>query len=945
MVGSVPLSGAILAGQSRAATPEEELPRTAVLTHVFPIELPDDAQTSTPPPPPRQRLSCRTPLANGDSRLIAAVEALRVGDVFHGFALVEELGQGAFARVFLARQQALAGRLVVLKVSRRPTREAERLARLQHTNVVPVYSIHDVPPLQIICMPFLGRRTIADVLRQHRQRLEHDSASSTRDRSSWPLRWRSTAWNATSKTALAITKPSSFAAAANDPSAAEISLVGQPLAVLRLLSQLSAGLQHAHERGILHLDIKPANVLLADTGEPMLFDFNLSFDAAEKDRELIGGTLAYMAIEQLEDMRSRGQCRIDARTDLYALGVMAWEMLTGEVPFPACPRGLADLDQLIAARQTELPSLRQLNPAVTPAVEAIVRKLLAPNPDDRYQSAAELKTDIDRHLADLPLLYTREPSLGERFQKWRRRNPRLLRRLTVAASVLLAALTAGVTYHYVQTQAVAAARAKFHALIPRIQSVHIELLVHGEYTWQQKGQQHAFELLQEYGLPYDPNWRERPEFQRLPALEQQELSAAFAELLLLVAQSRWQEDRARPEPARRQAAAELLELNRYAQSLYPAGHWPPLLIRQHRELVAALQEAAVETASLPAPRTYREHYLEAAADILADRFQEALERLEPLVAQRPDDGLVHFWIAFCRQQLNYYENAVDRYDLAASLLPHDARPVFFRGTVRSQMLLRQLAEREYTHALWMSPNEPLYYRLRGMIRWRLHKYDEAEQDLNQAIALDPDDIQAYLYRSWVRQARGDRAGAHADLQAAFSFKPRTAGDHVARGLEMIKTRPQEALAEFQAAEALQPHSVAALYNQVHILLSMGKFEQALVASERLITRCPDYALGWTIHGMVLAHLHRREEAHAAVHKALKISHDMNVLLQGAAVYALTSQEVPADAELSIDLLEHAFRSGFRRFDLLKRNKVYALLQQHPRYQQLTTAAQQLFTGK
>ena len=67
---------------------------------------------------------------------------LRVGDTFLGFQLVEELGQGAFARVFLARQESLAGRPVALKVTLRPTREAERLARLQHTNVVPVYSVH-----------------------------------------------------------------------------------------------------------------------------------------------------------------------------------------------------------------------------------------------------------------------------------------------------------------------------------------------------------------------------------------------------------------------------------------------------------------------------------------------------------------------------------------------------------------------------------------------------------------------------------------------------------------------------------------------------------------------------------------------------------------------------------------------------------------------------------
>ncbi|MEJ5274729.1 MAG: protein kinase, partial [Thermogemmata sp.] len=238
---------------------------------------------------------------------------LRPGDSFYGFELVEELGQGAFARVFLARQKVLAGRLVVLKISRRPTREAERLARLQHTNVVPVYSVHDDPPLQIICMPFLGRRTIADVLRQYRCHRSTE-ASSTSSRWSLTRRGRSTRWEnqrtPANPASAGKISTSSVSASATSTEPQE-SFIGNPLSVLRLLGQLAAGLHHAHERGILHLDIKPANVLLAETGEPMLFDFNLAFDAHEQDRELIGGTIAYMAIEQLEDMRSRGQGQID----------------------------------------------------------------------------------------------------------------------------------------------------------------------------------------------------------------------------------------------------------------------------------------------------------------------------------------------------------------------------------------------------------------------------------------------------------------------------------------------------------------------------------------------------------------------------------------------------------------------------------------------------------
>src|SRR5262249_47606327 len=158
----------------------------------------------------------------------------------------------------------------------------------------------------------------------------------------------------------------------------------------RTVSALASGLAHAHARGILHLDIKPANVLLADTGEPMLLDFNLSHDTATPDRDIVGGTVQYMAPEQLADVRTHGRGGGAGRTTLSSLGVLAYEMLPGAAPFPASSQRVNDFDALMSARRRPLPPASTRNPAVTPAVDAILRKLLAPNPDDRYQSADEL---------------------------------------------------------------------------------------------------------------------------------------------------------------------------------------------------------------------------------------------------------------------------------------------------------------------------------------------------------------------------------------------------------------------------------------------------------------------------------------------------------------------------------------------------------------------------
>src|SRR5207249_109242 len=107
-------------------------------------------------------------------------------------------------------------------------------------------------------------------------------------------------------------------------------------AVLWIGARLADGLAHAHDRGVIHRDLKPANILLTDDGQPMLLDFNLSDDARLQGSPAaagMGGTLPYMSPEQLRAFVDRTRS-LDARTDLYALGVILYELLTRKHPFP-----------------------------------------------------------------------------------------------------------------------------------------------------------------------------------------------------------------------------------------------------------------------------------------------------------------------------------------------------------------------------------------------------------------------------------------------------------------------------------------------------------------------------------------------------------------------------------------------------------------------------------
>ena len=212
----------------------------------------------------------------------------RVGDSFAGFDLIEQLGRGAFGVVFRANQSDLAAREVVLKITAPRSVEPQRLARLQHTNIVPLYSMHEHGGLLAICMPFFGRQTLADVVRGGNATAEQAGISTLFDKDAETLPLGQ--------------KQLENSDAHDSGTAAAPGMAPMDVdSVVDLVAQLAEGLAHAHDRGIVHSDLKPANVLLTDDGVAMLLDFNLSSDSSSHQKEtlLVGGTLPYMAPEHL----------------------------------------------------------------------------------------------------------------------------------------------------------------------------------------------------------------------------------------------------------------------------------------------------------------------------------------------------------------------------------------------------------------------------------------------------------------------------------------------------------------------------------------------------------------------------------------------------------------------------------------------------------------------
>jgi WD40 repeat protein/tRNA A-37 threonylcarbamoyl transferase component Bud32 len=341
----------------------------------------------------------------------------RVGD----YVILEEIGRGGMGVVYKARQVGV-NHDVALKMIRDRTacasetldrfrREIQTIAGFNHPNIVPLYHVGEFEGQPYFTMKYVEGGSLAHL-----------------------------------------------------PSA----LRGNPKALARVMVKVARAVEYAHQHGILHRDLKPANVLLDKDGTPFVADFGLAESVVEgpadqTERGALVGTIAYMSPEQ-----AFAETRLTTKADVYGLGAILYELLTGRPPF----QGSDNYDVMNQLRHAEPVRPRALKRKLPHDLEGNCLHCLKKLPEDRYPSAADVADDLERFLAGRPVRHRRVRA-PERFLKWVKRRTAVA---VLVAAVLVTALIGLGAFAYQSLQTWAAWEdAEHHLYVSRLFRIQAEI--------------------------------------------------------------------------------------------------------------------------------------------------------------------------------------------------------------------------------------------------------------------------------------------------------------------------------------------------------------------------------------------------------------------------------------------------------------------------------------
>jgi len=614
--------------------------------------------------------------------------------------------------------------------------------------------------------------------------------------------------------------------------------------VVGVLEQAARGVAAAHERGIVHRDLKPGNILVARDGRAKVGDFGLAHIArAAADLTRTGtavGTPLYMAPEQ-----AMGRLHaISARTDVYALGVILYEILAGKPPHVADT--VTDLYLKIVNEDPAPP--RDVNPSAPRDLETVCLKAMQKDPLRRYPGGREFADDLARWASGEPVQARRAAFSARLMRAVARRKAAV--GASMVAALALAAISGVLAVKWRDDarlrheRAGEAARGRMREEAEARARTHLESgrrvveqmrLAKQEWSCDRDK---LLGLAERAQTEYEKALREVPDHPEALL----GVGRAWAETGDAKKARVWFERSIAASP---QFAAPVLErarllLDDYVMSRMRAerdGRVPedmPDLRRRIREDIERVRES---TRGSP-----EAHFGDAVLAYADEQYDEAVRKFAAYLLQAPTDANALFWHGTALNCIDRHEEALQYFDRALRFNARSAVAYVNRGIARHAVGRFAEAIDDYGKAVEIAPATLEAYFGRASSHLMRGDADSARRDLDQALQLHPGWAMAMNARGLVREAEGDRAGARADYEDAIAMLPTLPNAYVNRGnLKLEDGDVRGAIADFGEALRLDPRRTNALVNRSRAHLEAGDRESARSDLDEAIRLRPRFA--------------------------------------------------------------------------------------------------------
>ncbi len=889
----------------------------------------------------------------------------KIGQRFGDFQLLAVLGEGAFSTVFLAKQLGLASRYVALKVVRRTLDEPAHLARLQHTGIVPLYSLHRIGAYSALCMPYCGSATLADwigsndpisrngqslvgTVRSAQRRLVTTEAEASSD----PLNEKEMdevrVWNSSGAQPLE-----------------KLQALNARNSVIWMAQRLAAALAHAHERGVIHADLKPANILLRNDGEPALIDFNLSKNLVH-DVDCAGGTLPYMSPEQLRMLCGQSTA-LDPSTDVYSLGIILFELIEGKRPFPV-PLSQAEIDVSKALENRKQP-LSMSSRSASSGLQAIIRKCLCFSTNQRYPNAQALLEDIEREIAHQSLLHAKENFWVGSLPKFMRRHPKLF---SVGPIALLSIIALSTAFAIAMLGWSNFRRSDAQARLMRFQAKSQLLLAKMvdpvPHQWPQLLED-SDQLTQEFldvegAINSDSAARILEETLRW--LGPSERTTAHRELVdfclattVLASSSNAesltsQRDKithfaklgsALSRSNRIEMLAELLNQGPETSKPLSSKDLSETVKEKEANLINEMGSHQIGPLAYVSSSQEGENgvmtLLQARAEVKNGQARQAMQRLRSIHLQSVPKHL--FWIVSgdAQLQLQQFEAAVQSYGLAIGAAPQSIAAYVQRAEAFQQIRSLRSAESDYSMAISLEPSMPSLYMRRALIRESMGNLHDAIQDMDSAIDLEPSSNRFILARARLHQQANNREEFMSDFKQGMSTTPKSVDDWVSRALAHLPRNPQKAKQDLESALKISPTASIVLQNLAHVESEyLNDLSASRSALDLILENDLENELALAGRAVLLGRLGQVEECLEDLERLAQKQSKLtaSTLYQMGCAHALISSKRQGSDIQAATLLAQALRRGYGA-EVLSTDKDLIALQDNPTFVALKSIAE------